>query len=94
MNTWLFFTTDIGVSAICRPNDQAVSEVRTEGSYSVETPPWPGGIFPLKIEGLGDCEYKNDRSNPGALCCSERYISCQEDGLRWSGKSEICSNKY
>jgi hypothetical protein len=72
MNTWRFHTTDIGVSAICRSDDQAVAEKLTSGDYKVDTPPWPQDTFPITIDGLGDCEYKNDGSNPRALWCGER----------------------
>jgi hypothetical protein len=93
MDVWYFHVTKGGESAVCRPNDQAISSVRAMDKLSIENPPWPGGDFPLKIDGLGDCSYKNDGSNPGALWCGEKPFSCQADEFK-SGKSKLCSEKY
>ncbi|KAF2687475.1 hypothetical protein K458DRAFT_401982 [Lentithecium fluviatile CBS 122367] len=93
INLWIFITTDIGVSAMCRNSTEAVSVQKAPNDLNlVKNPPWPGGTFEMTIEGLGDCEYKNDGSNTGALWCSGRGISCQEDDLRQSGQAQFCPN--
>jgi len=93
-NSWLFFTTSIGVSVLCHSDKDAISKAKTADDPSlVENPPWPGGIFPLKLDGM-DCDYKNDGTNPGALWCNNggdnKVIACQQDDLRWSGKENEC----
>lgn len=92
IDAWYFHVTEGGESAVCRPNDQVISSVRAENKPSIENPPWPGGEFPLKIDEPGDCYYKNDGSNPGALWCGEKAMPCQGDESK-SSASQVCRNK-
>jgi hypothetical protein len=87
-NTWLFFATDPGVSALCRNEKDAVAKFPAGGGASmIDNPPWPGGTFKVTIDGM-KCEYKNDGSNPGALWCDGRdnAISCQVKDSKDKGK--------
>jgi hypothetical protein len=93
-NSWLFFTTSIGVSVLCRSEKDAISQVPTaDDPAMVDNSPWPTGTFPLRLDGM-DCEYKNDGTNPGALWCKGRDgpIGCKEDDLRWSKKGKECDS--
>ncbi|KAF1828489.1 hypothetical protein BDW02DRAFT_615419 [Decorospora gaudefroyi] len=92
-DAWYFHVIKGGESAVCRPNDQAISSVSAWNNPSIENPPWPGGTFPLKVDELGNCEYKNDGSDPGALWCGEKAMPCHEDESK-SGSSQVCSDKY
>jgi hypothetical protein len=93
MNSWLFFRTDIGVSKLCEKDDKASLKVDAGNSDPglYEHPGWPGGTYPLKIDGT-DCKYMNDGSNVGALFCDDKKdpIECKEDGrIKGKGKSVI-----
>ncbi|KAH9883147.1 hypothetical protein J1614_000003 [Plenodomus biglobosus] len=90
-NTWLFLETDIGVSKLCTDEKEAIHKVDAGGGPgTVDNPPWPGGSFPLTLDGLGDCEYKNDGTNTGSLWCSGNEIKCQEDSMKAQSGSETC----
>lgn len=94
-NNWLFRLTNQGQSALCR-NDKNNSPVLTapaKGDPStVELPPWPGGSFPLAIDGM-HCEYKNNGDNAGALWCEEKNgqpIACYEEEMKAKKGSKEC----
>ncbi|KAF1961810.1 hypothetical protein CC80DRAFT_436156 [Byssothecium circinans] len=93
-NSWLFFRTDIGVSKLCERDNKALLKVNAKnndpGLY--EHPGWPGGTYPLKIDGT-DCKYMNDGTNVGALFCDGRKdpIECKEDGQN-KGKGKQCDS--
>jgi hypothetical protein len=91
-NSWLFFFTAVGVSALCKSDKEAVLQSSTaDDPAMVDNPPWPGGTFPLKLDGM-DCEYKNDGGNPGALWCNGRSdaIPCRMDLLKGVEKGKVC----
>lgn len=82
-NSWLFFRTDIGVSKLCANEKDAIYKTDAGGDAgTVDNPPWPGGSFPLTLDGLGDCQYQNDGTNTGSLWCGENEIKCQEDDMK------------
>jgi hypothetical protein len=96
-NTWLFFATDQGVSALCNDDKNAVAKYPTGGGPSmIDNPPWPGGTFEMAIDGM-KCQYKNDGSNHGALWCDGKSgaIACQEDSAKNKGKegTKACGPK-
>lgn len=87
VNKWLFFITDRGVSPLCKAEKDALKAFDAkDGSTLVDEAPWPGGEYKLKIDGLGDCEYKNSGSDPGALWCSGKAISCREEDMKAKGE--------
>ena len=93
-NSWLFFTTSIGVSQLCHSDKDAISKVKTVDDPSIiDNPPWPGDTFPLTLDGM-ECEYKNDGTNPGALWCKGKDgpIACQQDILKTDGKRKKCDS--
>ena len=86
-NTWLFFETNQGVSAVCTSEDKAKAKFPTKGDVrTVDNPPWTGGTYAVKgLDGM-DCEYKNDGHDTGALWCEGRdVISCREDAAKGKG---------
>lgn len=87
-NEWLFFNTSIGVSALCRQDTKAKAFPAPGDLFTLDNPPWPGGTFPIYANGY--CECKNNGAGPGSLWCGGSEIVCQQDDLRWSGKSEPC----
>jgi len=95
VNKWFFYATDRGVSALCgKEKDAVASFLAQDGATLIDNPPWPGGTFKVKVDGM-DCEYKNDGTNAGALWCSGRgAISCQEEHAKGKGEkgSKVCEN--
>jgi hypothetical protein len=93
VNAWVFYTADIGVSALCRNEKDAVGNFPAEdGAGLVDNPPWPGGSYKMKVEGM-DCEYKNNGNDAGALWCNGRdAISCKEEEAKGKGEkgSKVC----
>ena len=94
-NNWLFLLTDQGQSALCSndKNNKPVLTTPAGGDPSmVDNPPWPGGSYPFKIDGM-DCEYKNDGQNAGALWCKEKNgqaISCYADEMKDKKEDKTC----
>jgi len=80
------------VSPSCERDDKALLKVGAGNSDPglYEHPGWPGGTYPLKIDGT-DCKYMNDGSNVGALFCDGEKdpIECKEDGEN-KGKGKEC----
>jgi hypothetical protein len=86
-NKWLFFVVDRGVSPLCKKENDALAAFNAKDSPTlVDEAPWPGGVYKLKIQGLGDCEYKNSGNDPGALWCSGKAISCNEENMKSKGE--------
>ncbi|KAH7347071.1 peptidase S8/S53 domain-containing protein [Pyrenochaeta sp. MPI-SDFR-AT-0127] len=95
INQWLFHLTNQGQSALCR-NDKNNKPVYTAPAKSdpgmVDNPPLPGGIYPIKIDGM-DCEYKNNGQNTGALWCKEKNgqaIPCNADSMMGTKEGKKC----
>ncbi|KAF2877134.1 hypothetical protein BDV95DRAFT_601548 [Massariosphaeria phaeospora] len=67
-NTFLFFGTDAGKSAVCRFSKEATqtSLVSTEQPGEVHNPPWPGGTYKMTLHGEDNCEYKSNGENAEA----------------------------
>jgi hypothetical protein len=93
-NQWLFFTTTPGVGVICKAEFNAIhkEKIKDDSKSLVGNPPWPGGTFSLKVDGV-KCNYMNNRRNPGALWCDGRKdpIACYEDGGKSSRKGTVCN---
>jgi hypothetical protein len=103
--SWQFFASDYGVSSLCHPYQEAALSVTIDGPSDTDNPAWPGGTFTLHNLDEVDCDYKNDRSNAGALWCQDRneakpengekekkvMISCREEDRRWDHEAKICS---
>ncbi|KAL2070912.1 hypothetical protein VTL71DRAFT_13938 [Oculimacula yallundae] len=77
---WLFYSVPYGTSSVCMGSPVPVA------AYPIDQKglPWyaldflPTGTFDFKIEGDGDCQYKNDGTgNPGALWCSGTAHKCR-----------------
>jgi hypothetical protein len=89
--TWLFFATDYGASVLCHSDKKALLKTKAARATDIDNPPWPGGTYQLKLDGM-NCEYKNDGTNAGALWCKERNgpITCKADDMRAAKKSKVC----
>jgi hypothetical protein len=85
-NSWYFYETPVGTSALCKSADQTIAKFDTVGGF--QEPLWPNGIFPIKTDGM-DCEYKNNDEGAGALWCQGRTepIQCHQEVDR---KAKFC----
>ncbi len=90
-NSWLFFETDKGQSALCQQETDALLRTPMDKNANVNNPPWPGGTYNLRINDM-DCQYKNNGANPGALWCNGNNVpvTCYEDSMKAQQTSQNC----
>lgn len=87
-NSWLFFGVDVGTSAVCKDEKEAVAKYPAGGDAgTIDNPPWPAGTYAVNVDNM-QCEYKNDgNDNAGALWCNGRdTIVCNREDLMGAGE--------
>ncbi len=82
-NSWLFFETNKGQSALCQQETDAPLRTPRDKNANVNNPPWPGGTYNLRINDM-ECQYKNNGANPGALWCNGNNVpvTYYEDSMK------------
>jgi hypothetical protein len=91
-NDWYVYQTPVGVSALCKPEDQTIAKWSADdGAWLSNVPAWPTGTFDINVDGM-ECQFKNDNTNPGALWCKGRSdaISCYKDSKLDKKEGKYC----
>ncbi|KAH5645502.1 hypothetical protein HBI51_111200 [Parastagonospora nodorum] len=92
-NDWYVYEIPVGVSALCKPEDQTVTKWTAEdGPWPSNGPDWPAGTFDINVDGM-ECQYKNDgRGNPGSLWCKgqDDPFTCYKDPKLDKREGKFC----